>query len=676
MCGEMVGSMTYEALARPLTVGAVTLRNRVAMGSMHTGLEGAQDAAAFERLARFYAARARGGTALIMTGGFGPNAAGRLTHERGTLETTEQAALHRAIPRAVHAEGGKIVLQIVHAGRYGYHGDVVAPSPIRSPINKHVPVELTEAAIEATIADYVRCARLAQDAGYDGVEVMGSEGYLISQFLALRTNHRTDAWGGPLDQRVRFPVEVVKRIRAALGREALIVYRHSVLDLVEGGLAWDETVWVANAVARAGADILNTGIGWHEAKVPTIAGVVPHAAFTGHIRRLKQAVTIPVVASNRINTPEIADRLIADGSADLISMARPLLADPAFARKAFEGRATEINTCIACNQACLDHYFEGKAISCLVNPRAGLTFDTVPAVVARKTRVAVVGAGMAGLAAAIEAAKRGHDVVVFEAAPQIGGQMTLAAAIPGKADYAEIVRGYGAQLAALGVPVKTGTRVTARDLAGAAFDAYVVATGVKPRGLDIAGADDPRVVSYEAALTGAAAIGERVVVIGAGGIGHDVALFLAHGEGDAHAGLTAAEAFARRWGVSGEPQLPAARRQVTLLKRSPGPFGRTLGKSTGWILRQELRDLGVQQFAGVTYLGIDAAGLHVMIENAPRTIAADTIVVCAGQVSERGLVDELRVAGKTVHVIGGARLAGELDAKRAVEEGTAIGCTI
>ena len=663
----------FAHLAQPIRVGAVTLRNRIVMGSMHTGLEGHQTEAAFDQLARFYAERARGGVGLIVTGGFAPNEAGRLKDEPATMQTGEHVRLHRRIADAVHADGGLIVLQLLHAGRYGYHDKVVAPSPIRSPINKYTPAELSDAAIEETIADYVKAARLARGAGYDGVEVMGSEGYLISQFLAPRTNRRTDRWGGPLENRARLPLAVVAGIRSALGPAFLILYRHSVLDLVEGGLPWDETVWVAGEVALAGADVISTGFGWHEAKVPTIAGVVPQAAFAEHIRRLKAAVSVPVTASNHINSPAVAERLIASGICDLVSMARPLLADAEFASKAFAGNAKRVTTCIACNQACLDHYFEDRPISCLVNPRAAREAEFRPLPVTRKKRIAVVGAGVAGLVCAIEAARRGHEVVVFEAEASIGGQMTLAARIPGKADYAEVVRAYAAQLAGLGVRIHLGRRATAPQLMADGFHEIVIATGVRPRALDLPGADDPRVVSYDAALSGAAGVGTCVAIIGAGGIGHDVALYLAHPD---PAEATDPARFAHRWGVGGAPSPAPAPRQVILLKRSPGPFGRSLGKSTGWILRQELRDLGVQQLAGVTYHEIDEAGLHLTAEGQRQCIAFDTLVVCAGQVPNRSLADELFAAGLGVHVIGGAKFAVELDAKRAIEDGTALGCAI
>ena len=668
-----MNSTAYAALAAPLDVGPLTLRNRIIMGSMHTGLEGSSDAAGHDRMARFYAERAKGGAALIVTGGFGPNASGRLVAADVAFTTIEQARLHSRITSAVHGEGGRIVLQLVHCGRYGYHDDAVAPSPIRSPINKAAPRELTEDGIHATIADFVHSAKLAREAGYDGVELMGSEGYLITQFLAPRTNHRNDQWGGALANRARFPLSVVAGIRAALGPDFLIVYRHSVLDLVEGALEWDETVWVGQEVAKAGANIINTGIGWHEAKIPTIAGAVPHAAFCGAIGKLKRALHVPVAASNRINSPVVADRLVASGDADLVSLARPLLADAAFANKAFAGRAAEINVCIACNQACLDAYFDGTVASCIVNPRAGNEADYVAAPVTQKKRIAVIGAGMAGMAAGIEAAQRGHAVEVFEAAGEIGGQMNLAARIPGKSDYRDAARAYAAQLRVLGVQVHLGVRADAAALANSGFDAFIVATGVRPRALEIPGSDDPRVVSYEAALTGAAEVGQRVTVIGAGGIGHDVALFLAVGNHDTSRDPAA---FARRWGIAGTPEVPAPARTVTLLKRQPGPFGRTLGKTTGWILRQELRDLGVEQLAGVAYVRIDASGLHIEHDGTPRVIPVDTIVACAGQTPENALASSLAATGKPVHLIGGARLATELDARRAVEEGVRLGLRI
>jgi len=656
-----------SVLLDPIRVGSVQLSSRIVMGSMHTGLECHPER--FDELGRFYAERARGGAGLIVTGGFAPNFAGRMKNEPGTFERPDQVADHRKISGPVRAAGGRILLQILHAGRYGYHPAVVAPSPIKSPINRDVPAELTSADIEETIANYATTARLAVEAGYDGVEIMGSEGYLISEFLAPRTNHRTDAWGGPLENRARFPLAIVRAIRAAIG-DAIISYRISALELVEGGLTQEETLWLAKAIEKAGADCLSTGVGWHEAAVPTIAGPVPHAAFIESTRRLKEVVNIPVTASNRINLPEVAAQVIADGSADLVSMARPLLADAEFVSKVGRGRSDLVNVCIACNQACLDHYFTDQVITCLVNPRAAREneFSDAPAVAAK--RVAVVGAGVAGIAAALEAGRRGHHVTLFEAAPQIGGQFVLAAKIPGKEDYGLSLQGYAAQLADCGVEVRTGTPVDPDALGKANFDEIIVSTGITPRLLDIPGGDDPRVVGYTRILDGTARAGERVIIIGGGGIGHDVALFLAMDTGGRR---QTREEFFERWGIGGKPKTHPARRQITMVKRSPGAFGRTLGKSTGWILRQELKDMKVRQIAEARYLKIDRDGLHIALPERNEILAFDTIVVCAGQESDRRIADDIAASGQSVHVIGGARLAGELDAKRAIYEGAILG---
>ena len=657
------GSLVLE----PLRIRSVTLPSRVVMGSMHTELE--SDAANFDALGRFYAARAAGGVGLIVTGGFAPNPEGRMKAAPGSFHSAEQVADHRRITGPVHAAGGRILLQILHAGRYGYHADIVAPTAIRAPINRETPREMTNDDILRTIEDYARTAALALEAGYDGVEVMGSEGYLISEFLASRTNHRTDDWGGSLDNRARFPLEVVRAVRRALGEDAVLSYRISALELVEGGLTQEETLWLAQQVEAAGADCLSVGIGWHEAPVPTIAGAVPHAGFAGAAKRLKEAVTIPVTASNRINLPEDAEAVLASGAADLVSMARPMLADPDFVAKMRAGQGDRITVCIACNQACLDHYFTNEPITCLVNPRAAreAEFTDDPAPVAK--RVAVVGGGVAGIAAALEAARRGHAVTLYEAAAQVGGQFTLAGRIPGKEDYARAVDGFRAQLDAAGVAVRTGTRATAEAVLEGAPDEVVIASGITPRAFDIPGADDPRVIGYTQAVDGSALVGRRVAIIGGGGIGHDVALFLALGEG--HDGSVAG--FETRWGIYGPETPPAPAREITMLKRSPGPFGRTLGKTTGWILRKELKDMGVRQLADVRYLKIDAAGLHIAVGDEVQVIAADTIVVCAGQESENGLARALMAKGLSVHVVGGARLAGELDAKRAIREGALVG---
>jgi 2,4-dienoyl-CoA reductase (NADPH2) len=654
-------------LLDPIRVGAVTLKSRIVMGSMHTGLECHPER--FDELGRFYAERAKGGAGLIITGGFAPNFAGRMKNEPGTFERREQVADHKKIAGPVHAAGGRILLQILHAGRYGYHPAVVAPSPIKSPINRDTPAELTSEQIEQTIRDYATTAHLATQAGYDGVEIMGSEGYLISEFLAPRTNQRTDEWGGSLENRGRFPISVVKAVRAAVG-DAIVSYRISALELVEGGLRQEETIWLAKEVEKAGADCLATGIGWHEAAVPTIAGPVPHAAFIESTRRLKKVIKIPVTASNRINLPEDAAKVIVDGSADLVSMARPWLADAEFVKKVAVGRSDLVNICIACNQACLDHYFTDQVISCLVNPRAAREneFSDVPAAV--RKRVAVVGAGVAGMAAAIEAGRRGHHVTLFEAAPRIGGQFALAAVIPGKEDYGLSLKSYEAQLAAAGVEIKTGVVVGPEALKRENFDEVIVSTGVRPRLIDIPGGDDPRVVGYTKILDGTVKAGDRVVVIGGGGIGHDVALFLAM---ETNGRRQTRKEFFERWGINGKQKAHAARRQITMVKRSPGAFGRTLGKSTGWILRQELKDLKVRQLAEARYLKIDAEGLHLALPDRIEVLPADTIVVCAGQESDRAIADHITANGQTVHVIGGARLAGELDAKRAIYEGAILG---
>jgi 2,4-dienoyl-CoA reductase (NADPH2) len=651
----------------PIKVGSITIRSRIVMGSMHSGFEGHPER--FDELGRFFAERAKGGAGLIITGGFSPNFAGRMKNEPSTFERADQVESHRKITGPVHDAGGHILLQILHAGRYGYHPAVVAPSPIKSPINRDVPKELTDEEIEETIRNYATTASLAMQAGYDGVEIMGSEGYLISEFLAPRTNHRTDRWGGPLENRARFPLEVVKAARAAIG-DGVISYRISALELVEGGLTQDETIWLAKRVEEAGADVLSTGIGWHEAPIPTIAGPVPHAAFIESTRKLKQAVSIPVTASNRINLVEDADRIIEDGAADLVSMARPLLADPDYVAKVRRDRPDLINICIACNQACLDHYFTDQVITCLVNPRAAQEAQFLDEPAAVKKKVAVVGAGVAGIAAALEASRRGHHVTLFEAAPQIGGQFALAAYVPGKEDYGLALQNFRAQLEEAGVELKLGVAIDPETLRRANFDEVIVSTGVTPRVLDIPGSDDERVVPYHKILDGSVIAGERVVIIGGGGIGHDVALFLAL---DAKGKRPSIEEFFERWGIGTEKKIHLARRQITMVKRSPGGFGKTLGKSTGWILKQELKDAGVRQIAGAKYLKIDEDGLHIEREGGIEILPADTIVVCAGQESDRRLADALIANGQSVHVIGGARLAGELDAKRAIYEGAQLG---
>jgi 2,4-dienoyl-CoA reductase (NADPH2) len=661
--------MDYPHLFTPLDLGFVTLPNRILMGSMHTQLEARPDGMA--RLAAFYAERARGGAALIATGGFSPNDAGNLGPHRAQFSTTEDLERHRVIPRAVHEAGGRIVLQLLHSGRYGLHERIVAPSAVKSPINPQMPREMSAREIEQTIAEFAQAARLAREAGYDGVEIMGSEGYLITQFLAALTNRRSDEWGGPLENRMRFATEIVKRSRQAAGREFILVYRISALDLVEGGLAPHEVVQVAQAVEAAGATILNTGIGWHEARVPTIAQAVPRGGFAWASRRLKEAVRIPVAASNRINAPETAEEILARGDADLVSMARALLADPQFANKAKAGDRAAINICIACNQACLDHYFTGEPASCVVNPRAGRETKLLFTKTVKRKRIAVVGGGPAGLSCAAASAERGHAVTLFERAPELGGQFNLARRIPGKQEFGESVAYYAERLKRAGARIVLGTAPSEAELAD--FDEIVVATGIDPRRPDIPGIDHPKVVSYVEVLSGRAQAGREVVIIGMGGIGFDVALYLL--ERGSRAPLDA-QAFAKHWGISRqggtsslEPKVPAHR--ITMLKRSTGPFGHTLGRTTGWVHRAELARNGVRMLKGVEYRRIDDAGVHVLSEAKEIVLAADTIIVCAGQVPNRINGDRPHY-----HFIGGAKEAGELDAERAMLEGAELAAAL
>lgn len=654
--------------ASPLKVGSHVLPNRFVMGSMHTGLEGHQDR--FAQLGRFYAERARGGAALIVTGGFSPNMAGRIKDEHCTITNVADIDAHREITGQVHDPGGRILLQLLHAGRYAYNPQPVAPSPLKSPINRTAPAELSHEAILQTIQDYADTAGRALEAGYDGIEIMGSEGYLMSQFLSEYTNHRTDEWGGSWESRLRFPAAVTKAVREALGPHPILSFRMSALDLVDGGMTEDHVLDLAKALEVAGADMLGTGIGWHESAVPTIAGVVPHAAFAEATKAIKDVVSIPVVASNRINLPEVAEAVLENGQGDLISMARPFLADADLVGKTISGRGAEINVCIACNQACLDHYFTGKPITCLLNPKAAREAEFNEGPADRVKKVAVVGAGVAGVAAALEARRRGHSVTLFEASEAIGGQLNLAGKVPGKSDYLLAIKGFEAQLDAGGVTVRLGHKVTASQIADGTFDEVVLSTGIAPRQLDLPGSKGPTVAGYTDILTGRVNAGRRVVVIGGGGIGHDVALYLAHPE---KRGLSEVEEFKTHWGVHAprSPEPPA--RDVVMLKRSDGRFGKTLGKSTGWILRQELKDFGVRQIAGVDYECIEEDGIRISTGGTSTKIPADTIVVCAGQVSENGLAEELTELGIRFHIIGGALNAGELDAQRAIEEGVRIG---
>ncbi|CAL9598120.1 2,4-dienoyl-CoA reductase [Streptomyces sp. enrichment culture] len=668
----------YPHLLSPLDLGFTTLPNRVLMGSMHVGLEEAERG--FERMAAFYAARARGGVGLIVTGGIAPNEEGR-PYEGGAKLTTEaEAGRHRTVTEAVHREGGRIALQILHFGRYAYHRDLVAPSPLQAPISPHVPRELTDAEVERTIDDYARTARLARAAGYDGVEIMGSEGYLINEFTAARTNHRTDRWGGSHENRVRFPVEIVRRVREAVGEDFIVVYRLSVLDLVPGGSTLDEVIGLARAVEAAGATIVNTGIGWHEARIPTIATSVPRGAYAWVTERLMGEVSVPLVTTNRINTPELAERLLAEGCADMVSMARPMLADPDFVAKAAAGRPEAINTCIGCNQACLDHTFAGRITSCLVNPRACHETELVPSPTRRRKRVAVVGAGPAGLACAVTAAERGHAVTLFDAASEIGGQLDVARRVPGKQEFGETLRYFRTRLGEEGVDVRLDTFVTAADLDG--YEEVVVATGVTPRVPDIPGVDHPSVLGYLDVLRDGAPVGARVAILGAGGIGFDVAEYLTDGGDKAHEDPGA---YFRRWGVDPHytgpggltaPERPAPPRTVHLLQRGTAKVGAGLGRTTGWIHRTELSHRGVTMVPGVRYDRIDDAGLHLTVGGESTVLEVDTIVLCTGQEPRRGPYEELVAAGRAAHLIGGADVAAELDAKRAVRQGTELAAAL
>jgi 2,4-dienoyl-CoA reductase (NADPH2) len=661
----------YPHLLAPLDLGFTTLPNRVLMGSMHTGLEEAPDG--YARMAAYFAARARGGVGLIVTGGIAPNLAGRAEPRAAQLSFPWQVGRHRLITDAVHAAGGRIAMQILHTGRYAYHPLSVAPSALRSPITPFKPRALTRWGVRKTIADYARCAELARRAGYDGVEIMGSEGYLINQFIAPQTNRRTDEWGGAFENRIRFPVEIVRRTREKVGRDFIIIYRLSMLDLVEGGSTWDEIVALAKAIEAAGATIINTGIGWHEARIPTIATMVPRAAFTWVTHRMKGEVRIPLITTNRINDPAVAEAVLARGDADMVSMARPFLADADFVSKAAAGRADEINTCIACNQACLDHVFERKLASCLVNPYACRETELVLAPAARRLRVAVVGAGPAGLACATTAAERGHDVTLFDAAADIGGQFNLARRIPGKEEFAETLRYFRTKLARTGVKVELNRRVEGGDLRG--FDAAVLATGIVPRTPPIPGIDHPKVASYVDVVEGRKVAGRRVAIVGAGGIGFDVAELLSHGGDDSLA------AFQDEWGIDGDcatrgglkpPHGPPVPRQLWLLQRKQAKVGSGLAKTTGWIRRTLLKKRGVAMLSGVDYERIDDAGLHIRVDGKPQVLDVDTVVICAGQEPRRELVPGVEAAGVPVTLIGGADVATELDAKRAIEQGTRV----
>ncbi|MEV3859154.1 NADPH-dependent 2,4-dienoyl-CoA reductase [Streptomyces sp. NPDC050095] len=668
----------YPHLLAPLDLGFTTLPNRVLMGSMHVGLEEAENG--FARMAEFYATRARGGVGLMVTGGIAPNEAGRPWAGGAKLTTEAEAEQHREVTSAVHAAGGKIAMQILHFGRYAYHEDLVAPSPIQAPISPFVPNELSDADVEQTIEDFARTAELAQSAGYDGVEIMGSEGYLLNEFIAAPTNRRTDRWGGSYENRIRFPVEIVRRVRERVGTDFILIYRLSMLDLVPGGSTLDEVVHLAKEIEAAGATIINTGIGWHEARIPTIATSVPRGAYTWVTKKVMGEVKIPLVTTNRINTPEIAEELLADGAADMVSLARPMLADPDFVNKAAADRSDTINTCIGCNQACLDHTFSAKITSCLVNPRACHETELVLAPTRLKKRVAVVGAGPAGLACAVSAAERGHDVTLLDAASEIGGQLNVARKVPGKEEFDETLRYFRTQLELHGVTVELNTHVDADALDG--YDEIVVATGVSPRTPAIDGVDHPSVVGYLDVLRDGAPVGDRVAVIGAGGIGFDVAEYLT--DGGEKASQDPATYF-RLWGVDMDyadrgglkkAERPAPPRQVHLIQRKTSKVGAGLGKTTGWIHRTELRHRGVTMVAGATYDLIDDAGLHITVDGERSVVPVDTVVLCAGQEPQRSLYDDLVAAGRTPHLIGGADVAAELDAKRAIKQGTEVAAAL
>ena len=668
----------YPLLNSPLDLGFTTLKNRVLMGSMHVGLEEAPNG--FNRMAAFYAERAAGGVGLIVTGGIAPNSRAAPWPGGSKMTTTEEADHHKVVTKAVHDAGGKIAMQILHFGRYAYSSELVGPSAIKAPINPFVPHPLTGEEVEQTIEDFVNAAYLAQYAGYDGVEIMGSEGYLINEFIAARTNQRDDEWGGSYENRIRFPVEIVRRVREKVGPNFIIIYRLSMLDLVEGGSTLDEVIQLAQAIEKAGATIINTGIGWHEARIPTIATKVPRAAFAWVTKNLMGKVGIPLVATNRINTPDVAEQVLVDGNADMISMARPFLADAEFVKKAAEGRADDINTCIGCNQACLDHTFSLQITSCLVNPRACHETEIVITPTEAKKTIAVVGAGPAGLAFATTAAERGHAVTLFDADDKIGGQFNIAKQVPGKEEFYETLRYFGRRLEQTGVTVKLNTRVSADDLGG--FDEVVLATGIAPRRPEIEGVNGPNVLGYLDVLRDKKPVGEKVAIIGAGGIGFDVAEYLVH-EGTSPS--QDAELFNTEWGVDRTyatagglkaPQPHAPARQVTLLQRKTSKVGANLGKTTGWIHRAGLVAKGVNMIPGCSYERIDEKGVHVTIDGQPQLIEADTVVICAGQEPERSLHAALTQKGASVHLIGGADVAAELDAKRAINQGTVLAAAI
>lgn len=668
--------IAYPKLLEPLDLGFTTIPNRLLMGSMHLGLEEAEHG--FERMAAFYAERARGGVGLIVTGGIAPNESGCVMQGGAKLTTLEEAHHHKQVTQAVHAAGGKIAMQILHTGRYAYQPNLVAPSPIRAPINMFVPKELSSDDVEQTIEDFVNCAALAQIAGYDGVEIMGSEGYLINEFIAAQTNKRTDEWGGSYDNRIRFPLEIVRRTRARLGSHFIIIFRLSMLDLVEDGSTLEEVIQLAKEIERAGATMINTGIGWHEARIPTIATKVPRAAFAWVTQKLKAHVSIPLITTNRFNTPEVAEEALANGMCDMVSMARPLLADPFFIRKAEANQAEQINTCIGCNQACLDHIFSGQITSCLVNPRACRETELVYHPVKKVKRIAVVGAGPAGLSFSTVAAERGHDVTLFDSSNEVGGQFNIAKMIPGKEEFHETIRYFKNKIKLTGVKLHLSQRINAEQLIDAGFDEIVLATGIQPRQLGIEGIDHPKVMTYLDVLSDHRPVGKSVAIIGAGGIGFDVAEYLTH-EGES--GSIHPEKFYAEWGIDTtyqtrggicEPEAQTSTRQIYLLQRKSSKVGDGLGKTTGWIHRTGLKNRNVDMRSGLAYHKIDDAGLHIDDGKKIDILDVDSIIVCAGQEPLRELQDVLQAAGCSVHLIGGSDIAMELDAKLAIKQGAEL----
>ncbi len=664
--------MNYPHLFEPLDLGFTTLKNRILMGSMHTGLEESKNG--FAKQAAYFAERAKGGVGLIVTGGVAPNRAGWTSPFGSKLSTKSEAKQHQLITEAVHAEGGKICMQILHTGRYGYHPICVAPSPIKSPISPFKPWKLSRGGIKRTINDFVNCAKLAQEAGYDGVEIMGSEGYLINQFIVSKTNQRTDEWGGSYENRIKFPIEIVRQTRESVGKNFIIIYRLSMLDLVEDGSSWEEVEQLAKEIEKAGATIINTGIGWHEARVPTIATMVPRGGFSWVTKRLMGKLSIPLITTNRINMPDVAEKILADGHANMVSMARPFLADPEFPKKALEGRTDEINTCIACNQACLDHVFERKTASCLVNPRACKELSTIVLPASTKKKIAVVGAGPAGLSASITLAQRGHEVHLFEGQAMIGGQFNIAKEIPGKEEFIETLRYYKKQMELHHVQIHLNT-VFAKEQAND-YDEVVISTGVRGRTLSIEGINDPKVLTYTDVVLHKKQVGKKVAIIGAGGIGFDVAEFLTN-----HTNMEI-PAFMEEWGVDMNYTVRGALqknhatispREVYLLQRSKGKLGEDLGKTTGWIHRAALKMKKVKMIAEVNYEKIDGEGFHITVAGKPQVLDVDNIVICAGQVSNNQLFQDIKMNYNNVHLIGGALEAGDLDAKRAIEQGYQIG---